>query len=137
MDERSSHIQEIKPREQIAAIGTLVRRSFATVAEEFSLTAQNCPYHPAFLSDKALLRPMVKRGVTCLGVYVNEEMAAFAALVPKGRYVFELTRLCAAPEHRHSGLGGLLLAGAVRIAQERGGRKIEAEVISENAILKQ
>ena len=135
-DPHTLSIQTVDPRENIAAIGALIRRSFVTVAEEFHLTAQNCPANPAFLDDPALLRSLGKRDVICLGGFLNGALVGFAALVPQGGHAFELTRLCAAPGHRHAGIGGELLAASVRLAREQGAEKIVIGIIDAHETLK-
>ena len=114
----------------------LIRQSFATVAAEFGLTPQNCPAHPAFSADESLIHALDKPGVICLGGYFHGKIVGFAALVPLKRRVFELTRLCVAPEQRGSAFGNRLLDEALRIAQEQAARKITIGIIDANESLK-
>jgi len=120
----------------------IIHRSFATVAEELGLTRRNCPGHPAFLPHGELARTLLLPGVICFGGFADEEMAdtsalaGFAAMWPKARHIYELTRLCVAPERRHAGLGRLLMDEAARRAKAEGARKIAIDVIDENVRLK-
>ena len=43
-------IIQIKDKEQLNICLDIIRNSFATVAEEFSLTESNCPSHTAFIT---------------------------------------------------------------------------------------
>ena len=39
-------------KSNIQIIAIIIQNSFATVAEEFCFTMENCPYHPAFITDE-------------------------------------------------------------------------------------
>jgi len=136
LDKLYFDIQAIDPCESLGAIGGLIRRSFADVAAQFGLTSQNCPLHPAFCDDHSLLNQLDKRGAICLAGYLEGKIVGFVALIPIKRRVYELTRLCVAPESRQAGLGGLLTDEAARLAKEHGAKKIEIGVIDAHEELK-
>ena len=73
-------IRQIDPRDMLPAIGALIRRSFDTVAAAFRLTAENCPYHPAFLTDETLAETLFLDGVICFGGLVGGALAGFTAI---------------------------------------------------------
>jgi len=124
------------PGERIAEIGALIRLAFADVAEAFHLTPTNCPKHPSFLSDSDMLEPLARPGAICLGALSDNLLVGFVAIWPKGRGVYELTRLCVLPEHRHAGLGTQLVDIAVQRAKAQGAQKIEIGIIAANERLK-
>ena len=130
-------IRPIDLRENLPQIGNLIRRSFATVADEFGLTPQNCRYHPAFVDDDATLAKLGKPGTLCFGGYVDGELLGFMAIVPRRWRAYEGLRLAVAPEARQQGLGRALLDKCVETAREQGARKLKAGVIDQNEPLKQ
>jgi len=132
-------IREIAADEYLPAVCEVIRLAFATVAEEFHLTPQNCQKHPAFLSDSDLAESLQKPGVIFFCVFANDSndaLVGFVAIWPKGHGVYELTRLCVLPAHRHAGLGARLLQAAVQSAKKHGARRISIGIIAENEQLK-
>lgn len=156
-------VRELKIEDFLPGVCNLIRLAFSDVAEEFHLTPQNCRYHPAFLSDSDFADSLCRPGVICLGAFANDlpgpprspqaswgDLVGFAAVWPKTEDAFaidqspvlqcpdtyELTRLCVLPEHRHAGLGGLLLRFALQSAREHGARNIEIGMIAENERLR-
>jgi len=118
--------------------GALVRRSFATVAAEFQLSAQNCPRHPTFQSDDTLLLRLSQPGVACFGAFQDERMVGFAALLPdhSGDGGMELTRLCVDPAWRRREIGARLLEHPQAHTKAHGARKMTLGIISESQRLK-
>ena len=114
----------------------LIRRSFATVADEFGLTPENCPTNPAFSTEEAVIFRLNKENCYSLGLFLGEELIGFAALMPAGNDAYEITRLAVAPEHRHKGYGKTLLDAAVNKAREFGKGKIVICIIDANKVLK-
>ena len=117
----------------------LVRRSFATVADEFALTPENCPSNPAFTTAAALAGRLARLGCHCFGMHVDSALAGFVALMPAGSGeggAWEITRLAVAPESRHNGYGRALMAAALQKAAELGARKATIGIIDKNAVLK-
>lgn len=117
----------------IAETGALIRRSFLTVAEQFGLTRENCPSHPAFVCDEGLLSQL--KEAYCIGFFQAGELAGFAALVRR-KDGYELSRVAVAPEKRHLGYGRRLVAAAVKKARDMGLKEIQIGIIDEHAVLK-
>jgi len=128
---------DVHKEDILRQVGALIRRAFATVADELKLTRSNCPYHPAFLSDEALLRDLGRADAFCFGAYSQKEMIGFTALLPKEPNVMELAKLCVNPTHRHGGTGLSLLVAAQAYAKKRGARKLALDMIDENRRLKE
>jgi ribosomal protein S18 acetylase RimI-like enzyme len=129
-------VVDVKQSRVLREAGALVRRSFATVADEYRLTPANCPAHPAFQTDEDLLGKINRPGAVCFGAYQRDTLAGFVALLPQKRNAMELTRLCVAPEYRRREIGSFLLEYALAYAQKQGARKIVISVIDENRRLK-
>jgi ribosomal protein S18 acetylase RimI-like enzyme len=121
------------------AAAELIRRSHATVAEEFALTRENCPSSPAFTTAPKLVERLTKPGCHCFGLYQDGALAGFAALMPSGSGeggAYEVTRLAVPPGHRHKGYGRALMDAAIQKARELGARKVDVGIINDNAVLK-
>jgi len=132
-------ISVISIREHITAVNELIRRSFATVAAEFGLTQENCRTHPSFSPDEDLLRRLDREEVTCLGLFENDALVGFAALMPAGsgnEDALELTRLAIDPGCRHHGYGRRLVIESAEITRRRGKDAVEIGIINEDARLK-
>jgi SAM-dependent methyltransferase/predicted GNAT family N-acyltransferase len=130
-------IRQIDLHEHLPQIGNLVRRSNETVAKQFNLTRENCPIHPTFCDDDSLRGKLNHPGVICLGGYAGDELVGFVALIPRKRRVYELTRLCVAPEQRGAGCGNRLLDESLRVLREKKARKVVINIIDKHSKLKQ
>jgi len=130
----SLHIIDISEHSTEAT--SLIRRSFATVADDFNLTPENCPTNPAFTTSEALISRLNRENCYSFGLFSNKEMIGFAALMPARDGAYEITRLAVAPELRHKGYGKMLLDAAVAKSRELGATKIIIGIIDANTVLK-
>ena len=119
-------------------IALLIRKSFATVADEFSLTPLNCPSNPAFTTSADLVKRLSGADCFNFGLYMNTVLSGFVGLVPVKDYksIYEITRLAVPEEFRHRGYGKMLVEATVRKAYELGADKVIIGIINENHILK-
>ena len=130
------------PRIALTQVTELIHRSFATVAEDFHLTPANCCYHPAFLPDAEYARQLCSPKVINIGVFTQTagtpDLIGFVSIhrYKRKRGMWEMKRLCTAPQNRHSGIGGLLVAEAKRQAAEQGAKEVYIDIIEENQVLK-
>lgn len=113
----------------------VIHRAFATVAEDFGLTRENCPNHTSFLPMEKL-RNHFNWGWLMFGMYEENEMIGYFSLSEEKDGVFELHNLAVLPEYRHKGAGKLLLARAKETVRKKGGRKITIGIIDESEVLK-
>ena len=129
-----STIREIRQTElDIAA--RVIRLSFATVAEEFGLTEQNCPSHTSFITaDK--LKNHFERGWLMYGLYCDGRLVGYVSLSQENDGMFELHNLAVLPEYRHEGYGKQLLDFCKNKIKALGCNKITIGIIEENTILK-
>lgn len=127
-------IREITKEELPSAL-EVIHQSFRTVAEEFSLTCENCPKHTSFL-PLSHLETQMKWGRTMLGLYIDEKMIGYASLSKEADGEFELHNLAVLPEYRHNGYGAQLLARAKKEVIACGGKKIKIGIIEESQILR-
>ncbi|HNX59241.1 MAG TPA: GNAT family N-acetyltransferase [Spirochaetota bacterium] len=130
-------IRELKTDEELNGAVDVMRRAFATVAEEFNFTEENAPTNAAFMTFDRL-RESSSRGVRLFGVFTDGKLAGTVALErsPDNGEVFYLERLAVVPEQRHLKLGRALLDFAFNMARDEGGKKISIGTIDENSRLK-
>ena len=108
----------------------VIRHAFATVAETFGLTEENCPTNGAFLHDGRLAAD-VERGTALYGLFEAEELGGIVALRREDA-VFHLEKLSVAPWLRKRGYGGALVEHAVEEARKAGAERVRIGVMYEN-----
>ena len=101
-------ITQLAP-DDIPAAAEVIRQAFATVAEAFDLTEENCPTNGAFLRDAALAEEQ-ERGTVLYGLSDEDGLSGCMALKRKDEATFSLEKLAVAPWSRNRGYGGALVA---------------------------
>ena len=99
-------ITQLAP-DDIPAAAEVIRQAFATVAEAFDLTEENCPTNGAFLRDAALAEEQ-ERGTVLYGLSDEDGLSGCMALKRKDEATFSLEKLAVAPWSRNRGYGGAL-----------------------------
>lgn len=127
-------IQNVREQDLPACL-EVIHAACGTVAEEFGLTAENCPTNGAFMPLSRLQRECaVAAGAYA---YVKEgRILGFAMLCPQQEGAFKLEKLAVLPEARHRGIGRKLVARVCQEAQALGGKKLLIGIIEENARLR-
>ena len=128
-------IKTIEKAELPAALG-VIRRSFATVAEEFGLTRENCPKHTSFLPME-YLETQFGWGWIMFGLYENGEIVGYVSLSKGEDGAYELHHLAVLPEFRHHGGGKRLLDRAKETVVQSGGTTITIGIIEESTVLRE
>ena len=130
-------IKELLTDDEFDCAVDVMRRSFATVAEEFNFTEENAPTNAAFMTIERL-RESLTRGVSLFGMFAGGQLVGTVALErsPDNADVFYLERLAVVPEQRHLKHGKALLDFAFNTARDAGGKKISIGTIDENQRLK-
>ena len=100
-------ITQLAP-DDIPAAAEVIRQAFATVAEAFDLTEENCPANGAFLRDAALAEEQ-ERGTVLYGLSDEDGLSGCMALKRKDEAMFYLEKLAVAPWSRNRGYGGALV----------------------------
>jgi uncharacterized repeat protein (TIGR04076 family) len=113
----------------------VLRRSFATVAQDFGWTMENALGFIAYLPDEKLAERF-NDGCCSFGLIVDDKIFGFVSLTDIGNGAFELNRLAVLPQWRHYGYGKRLLDICKAKVRELGGYKITLDIIEENTILK-
>ena len=128
-------IRPINTDAQLEAGLAVIRTAFATVAEEFGLSIDNCPTHPSFIT-LAGLRKIKNAGAVLFGLYVGDIQAGLVAIEKSEGGLYYIEKLSVLPPYRHAGHGGRLLRFAFEWIAERKGTKISIGIIDEHAVLK-
>lgn len=113
----------------------VIHRSFATVANEFGLTRENCPKHTSFI-PLSFLQTQMRWGWLMYGLFEDEKIIGYMSLSKETDYIYELHNLSILPEHRHRGFGKQLLNFAQQTVKSLGGTRIRIGIIEESAVLK-
>ncbi|MBP3704108.1 MAG: GNAT family N-acetyltransferase [Clostridia bacterium] len=121
--------------EDLSVCLAVIRRSFATVAEEFGLTPENCPTHTSFMPLEKLQKHF-DWGWQMFMLIEGDVSVGFYGLSEKENGCFELHNLAVLPEYRHHGYGRQLLEDAKRRVLEQGGNALEIGIIEEHTVLK-
>lgn len=121
---------------QLSDCLNVIHKSFATVAEEFNITRENCPKHTSFMPPEVLQEQM-QRGWYMFGLTENEKLVGYVAISDENNGVYEFHILAVLPEYRHKGYGKMLLDHAKEKVREYGGRKTTIGIIEENTKLKE
>lgn len=130
-------LKEIRSDDDFRDAVDVMRRAFATVAEEFNFTEENAPTNAAFMTIDRLKESRAK-GVHLFGMFVDGKLAGTVALErsPDNAEVFYLERLAVVPEQRHLKHGKALLDFAFNTVRDSGGKKVSIGTIDENIRLK-
>lgn len=114
----------------------VIRESFATVANEFDLTLDNCPTNGAFTQAKHL-KIDLEKGNQLLSVYLGKKMIGFFELVYNEDNQATLEKVAIIPSERGKKYGEFILTKAREIAQNDHMERIDIGIIKENIRLKE
>jgi len=84
---------------QLERCTAIIRESFATVADEFGLTEQNCPNHTSFIKVEKL-QNQFKRGYQMFGYFSDGKIVGYVSLTKNSDTSFEMNNLSILPEYR-------------------------------------
>lgn len=121
--------------EQLPECLKVIHNSFATVAEEFGLTKENCPKHTSFI-PLYFLESQMDWGWDMYGLFDGEKIIGYMSVSKEDDGVFELHNLAVLPEYRHHGFGDMLIEHAKSTVKVFEGSKIKIGIIDESKILK-
>lgn len=113
----------------------VIHFGFATAAQQFSLTEENCPTNGAFMSMERLKRDW-ESGVVTAGSFENGRMTGYVQVRILQDGLAEMEKLCVIPEARNCGTGAALADWAQAAAREMGARRLLIGIIEKNTKLK-
>ena len=120
---------------QLSECLDIIRRSFSTVAEDFGLTAENCPTNGAFI-PLSRLQSDYDKGNLMFGLYDDEKIIGFMEIAEYNTEICGLEKLAVLPEYRHNGYGKQLLDFAKKTAVDKGYKIMHVGIIDKNTRLK-
>ncbi|MCL2426694.1 MAG: GNAT family N-acetyltransferase [Oscillospiraceae bacterium] len=128
---------EIKPltAEHLPEYADVIRKSFATVAQDFGYTSENCPGHTSFITNERL-KNKIKEGYYPFGCIIADKIIGFASLTDIGNGTYEMNDVAILPEYRHFKYGKTLLDFCKSKVAEFGGQKISIGIIETNTRVK-
>ena len=128
---------EIRPvgGEYLPKYASVIRRAFATIAEDFGWTSETAPTFTAFITDDRM-REKFTDGYYPFGLFIGGKIVGFVSLTDNGSGVYSLNNLAVLPEMRHFGLGKALIDFCKEKTRALGGMKITLSIVEENTRLK-
>jgi ribosomal protein S18 acetylase RimI-like enzyme len=115
----------------------IITKSFATVADDFHLTPENCPSNPAFMGiDK--LKSLKNKKSELFILFSGDSPAGFVAIEQSSNSAttFYIEKVAILPGFRHRDLGRKLMIFAEEQIADRGGKRISLGIIYENVRLR-
>jgi ribosomal protein S18 acetylase RimI-like enzyme len=113
----------------------VIRRSFATVAQEFNLTKDNCPTFTGFITNEKL-NDDFQNGYIPFGYFWDGNLVGVVLLHDRSDGIYKMKHLAVLPEYRHLGYGKSLLDFCKEEVTSHGGYKIAIGIIEENTTLR-
>ena len=129
-------IREVQSETEMADSVVVIRESFATVARDMNLTAENAPTNPAFLQLDGL-KALREKGLFLFSCFRNGRQVGFIAIEKASPELYYLEKVAVLPAQRHRGIGARLLDFGCAWVRTQGGQRISIALINENTILKQ
>lgn len=126
-------IREVKG--EFGEWASVIRDSFATVAEEFGITRENAPTNPAFI-EAGSLEKMKEKGIYMYSAYLGGQRIGFVAAEKADDGCWYMERICVLPQYRHRGIGRKLMDFVFETVRTQGGKKVSIGIINENQVLK-
>ena len=128
-------IKEIADEEELIKSVDIIRKSFATVANDFGLTEENCPTNPAFIKVEKL-REQKHNNILMFGLYDNDSQIGFVAIEKADDDTYYMEKLSVLPEYRCKGYGKKLMEFVFAYVGNKKGKKVTIGIINENINLK-
>lgn len=129
-------IEKVKNFNMLSVCQNIIHKSFATVAEDFGLTIENCPNHTSFIKTDKLEKQFSDK--TDMFLYEkNGAYVGYFSLIKKSTKAYELDNLAVLPEYRHMGIGREMVEYAENYVALRNGDVICIGIIEENAVLRE
>lgn len=134
---RINMIKKVAKEDDFYVLASLLNDSFITVANEFGITKENCPFHNAFLNGENLKNKLIpiREFYTLL---VKEKPVGFIVIEKseKEEGTFYIEKLAVHPDYRHQGYGIQLMEFATYRIKELGGKRISVGLIDAHSSLK-
>ena len=124
-------IQEIRQEDILQSV-EVIRKSFATVANEFGITEENGARFTAFATDEERINwHMFGEHRPMYGYYEKNNLIGYYSLLLKDNGECELNNLSVLPEYRHNKIGYSLLEHSFERAKELGCTKMNIGIVEQ------
>jgi N-acetylglutamate synthase-like GNAT family acetyltransferase len=120
----------------VELLASLIRESFADVAQRFGLTPENSPTHPSNCTPE-WIRSAFAKGIRYYIIRTEQGPVGCVALEHANADLCYLERLAVLPSFRGYGLGKALVGHVVSKARELGAHRVEIGIISADAELRE
>ena len=120
----------------VVTVVRVLQRAFATTAERFGLTTENCPANPAFTTRDRVTEE-IARGMRYYLLAEDGHACGCVAMEQPRAEVVYLGRLGVVPEHRSKGLGRALVEHVLSEAARIGVQRVELGLFAEDTPLKE
>lgn len=127
--------KSVNTEQELTVSINVIRKSFATVAEQFKLTKEKVPTNPAFIEMRHLQK-MLDKGIAMFGVFCEMLHIGFVAIERHEPTDFYMERLAVLPEYRHRGYGRQIVKYVTEYVADQGGKSVLIDVIGDHEILK-
>lgn len=117
-------------------VARIIRESFRDVAQQFSLTPENCPKHPSNC-DTSWITSDQTRGVQYFIVFAHDTPVGCVGLEKKNETLSFIERLAVLPQHRRRGLGQLLVRHVISQFNVNSETRLSAAIIAGHTELKE
>jgi len=129
-------VAELADDGALSECASVIRRAFATVAQERGFTQENAPTHTSFITEERV-RSQRLSGTRFFGVRRGGRLLGCVALEVSDRPgTYYLERLAVLPSERHQGLGQLLVEYVVGEARRVGARESSIAIVDDDLVLK-
>jgi N-acetylglutamate synthase-like GNAT family acetyltransferase len=105
-------------RADAAVLANIVRASFQDVADRLKVTPENCPVFVAFIQPDRVRKEM-DEGTQFYFAHVDGRRVGCVGMQPMNDDECKLRRLAVMPDHRHHGLGRMLVEHVLTLARRR------------------
>lgn len=133
-DNFSPNFAVVTPGDFEAAV-EVIQKSFATVANQFGLTRENCPTHTSFITEERLQRDRENEDLMRI-LWEGDTAVGYFSLHRESDTDVELNHVAVLPEKRHGGYGKLILDTAKKYARECGYKRMNIGIVEESSVLK-
>ncbi|MGD9157425.1 MAG: GNAT family N-acetyltransferase [Desulfobacteraceae bacterium] len=116
-------------------LAKIIKQSFATVAQRYNLTPDNCPRHPSNYTEEWVEKD-IEQGVVYFVIEENGNKIGCIALEKANEETCYLERLAVLPEKRNKGIGQKLVTYFISEAIGQGFKNIGIGIIEKQIELK-
>jgi len=130
-------IKQVTIQDDFDKLAKLLNESYLTVANDFGITKENCPFHNAFINGDTLKSKLIPiREFYCLED--NNKQIGFIVIEKSenDKDTFYIKKVAIHPDNRHKNKGRQIMEFAEKRINQLGGKRISVGLIDKNEQLK-